>query len=75
MTGQQFTVEVIRVVVIVESECSNFKPLIVAGIVVVELQRCITWTSIKKHTRFITLILISKRCNNHEDYSMGTEHK
>lgn len=56
VTGQQFTVDVIRIVIVEESESSNVESLIVAGLVVVVFQRCIAWTSIEKKNRFITLL-------------------
>ena len=54
VTGQQFTVDVIRIVIVEESESSNLESLIVAGLIVVVFQRCIARTSIEKKPFYYT---------------------
>ena len=46
MTGQQFAMEVNSVVVVEESECSDFKLLEIAGGVVAVVHRSISRTSV-----------------------------
>ena len=48
VTGQYLTMEIYGVVVVEESECSDFKALKTSDGIVVVIKRCISWASVGK---------------------------